>query len=100
MSTTISETCACGATFNVTTQYGEVARNAATRWRDEHKHAESVGICGDMPPFMLGNPAQFPTCELKFGHTGAHSGNGEHWWRIDDDKAHTTAGEGERGDAC
>jgi hypothetical protein len=99
MSTTISEKCACGASVTVTTTYSDQARRAVDEWREGHKHAESVGICGDMPPFMLGNPAQFPTCELKFGHTGAHGGNGEHWWRIDDD-APTTAGEGERGEGC
>lgn len=80
--TTISETCACGATFKVTAQWSSDASKNVQRWREDHRHAESVGICGDRPPpLMLGDVEVATTyCELKAGHTGMHADHhGGHW---------------------
>lgn len=79
---TITETCSCGATFTVTTTYSREARNVATEWREEHKHAESVGICGDRPPPLRLGSQEIPPphCVLKAGHAGLHGdGDGAHW---------------------
>jgi len=38
---TITETCACGATFTVTADYTSYASDAAQKWRENHRHAES-----------------------------------------------------------
>lgn len=81
MSETIAETCGCGATFTATAEHPSDARLAATHWREEHKHAESVGICGDRPK-VAGFPDHLPRpyCVLKAGHAGMHGdGDGGHW---------------------
>lgn len=50
---TVHETCSCGATF---AYEGEQPLAAAADFRRNHRHAESVGICGDMaPPPLVGD---------------------------------------------
>lgn len=39
---TITETCACGATFAVTADYVSTAKDAAQQWRENHHHVESA----------------------------------------------------------
>ena len=76
--TTISETCGCGATFSVTARYANEAGTRVSEWRREHKHAESVGICGDrLRGFLDREPPLF--CNLMAGHIGAHSDGEAHW---------------------
>jgi hypothetical protein len=77
--TTIIETCSCGATFRYV---GSHPRSAADEWRRGHKHAESVGICGNRLTAPAGFPAgpTAPYCALKAGHAGMHGdGDGAHW---------------------
>lgn len=76
----ITETCGCGATFTATTTYSDQARTAASQWREEHKHAESVGICGHRPKWAGPAHIPIPHCVLKAGHAGLHGdGDGAHW---------------------
>jgi hypothetical protein len=80
--TTITETCACGATFHYV---GTSPLMATDAWREGHKHAESVGICGDQPPLPDNFPKHLPSphCALKAGHGGMHGGgDGAHWREI------------------
>lgn len=82
--TTVTETCACGATFTTTTPRASDGHYAARRWREEHQHAESVGICGERPPPLMldGHELARPHCVLKAGHTGLHAdGRDGHWSR-------------------
>ncbi|HET7386911.1 MAG TPA: hypothetical protein VFJ19_09650 [Nocardioidaceae bacterium] len=79
---TISEKCACGAEFNASSRYNSEVKHAASEWREEHKHAESVGICGNQPAWQGPKHIPIPYCVLKAGHEGAHGdGEGSHWWR-------------------
>jgi hypothetical protein len=94
--TTISETCGCGANVTVVAPYSDQARRAASEWREGHKHAESVGACGDRLAGFVGQPDLF--CILKAGHRGAHSDGEGHWMHAHEQSAPTAAGEGERGE--
>jgi hypothetical protein len=81
---TITETCACGAVFAASDRWASDARKAAAEWREGHKHAEAVGICGDRPAMPDGFPSSLPSpyCALKAGHAGMHGdGDGAHWGR-------------------
>lgn len=77
----ITETCSCGATLAISNDSGPMASLLAKRWREGHKHAEGVGICGDRAPVVIGpdGPRPQPWCELKAGHPGAHSDGEGHW---------------------
>lgn len=79
MSQTITERCGCGAEF---TYRGGSPCRAAREWREGHKHAESVGICGDRPPPIKVGDHELsrPYCVLRAGHEGMHADdNGGHW---------------------
>jgi hypothetical protein len=79
---TVTETCACGATFAASDHWASDARKAAAEWREGHKHAEAVGICGHRPEPLGGFPKHLPRpyCVLKAGHEGMHGGgDGAHW---------------------
>lgn len=80
---TITETCSCGASIAVTDSSSSYAQSESRRWRTEHKHAESVGICGDEAPLVIPKGSDMPPmyCDLKSGHTGAHSDGSGHWIR-------------------
>jgi hypothetical protein len=81
----IEETCSCGARF-VWSGWPGYAAKRLTAWRQDHRHAEAVGICADQP-----SPITYPDgstsqswCELLAGHLGAHSdGTGCHWSKPD-----------------
>jgi hypothetical protein len=89
MTTTITETCSCGATLRYV---GSHPRSAADEWRRGHKHAESVGICGHRPDRFPKHLSP-PWCVLKAGHAGMHGdGDGAHW------TAHPTTTEPEGGE--
>lgn len=80
---TITEECSCGGRFAITADglLPTTARKAVESWRGTHRHAESVGICGDRPK-VAGFPEHLPTpyCALKAGHAGMHGdGDGAHW---------------------
>lgn len=87
----ITESCACGATFEAIGpdyQVGSLGDRAA-EWRAGHKHAESVGICGTPSPRIAraGVPDEWsPLCDLKAGHPGMHHAcwpdGGEGHWTI------------------
>lgn len=83
--TTITETCGCGATFRVTA-WAPHASSAARDWRGGHRHAESVGICGHRAPLVIpeGSEVAPMFCDLKAGHEGAHSGGECHWHKGDE----------------
>jgi hypothetical protein len=82
LSSTVEETCSCGATFRYV---GPYPSRAAKEWREGHRHAASVGICGDTPErpgdrLMPGDwPVPRPFCQLKAGHAGMHSDGEGHW---------------------
>lgn len=81
--TTLTETCACGATFTTTASTSAAVDYSAAKWREGHKHVEGVGICGDAPE-VAGFPDHLPRpiCHLKAGHAGMHGdGEGAHWTR-------------------
>ena len=65
----VKETCRCGATVDVDAPSAGQAESALTRWREDHRHAERTGICGESPP---GAPAG-KHCELLAGHEGWHA---------------------------
>ena len=93
--TTINETCACGATFRITSHYSSDAKHAADDWREGHKHAESVGICGHRPPPLMldGLELMRPHCVLKAGHAGMHGDdNGGHWTEVPQNGPETAPG--------
>ena len=80
----ITETCACGATFTASDRIAVSVRYAADDWRKNHKHAESVGICGDSPKMTGPEGFRRPFCVLKAGHAGMHDdGEGSSWGRIE-----------------
>lgn len=81
---TITETCSCGASITCQATYTSDVRKVAEEWRESHKHAESVGICGDQPQPLHGRPEHIARpCVLKAGHTGAHGdGEGAHWQEV------------------
>lgn len=74
----ITETCRCGARFDMRSRSEFVLRVAAAEWRTEHKHAEAEGICGHWP----GRTGVEP-CELLDGHTGQHQQGDSHWPRVE-----------------
>lgn len=85
MSATINETCSCGATFTTVTGNSGAADASARRWREQHKHAESVGICGDQPPAWRADGVELPRfhCVLKAGHAGMHADAEGGSWRYE-----------------
>ena len=77
---TITETCSCGATFRTAAHYAIDAKAAARDWREQHRHAESAGICGDRSqPAVRGGQEEWMCCVLKAGHDGWHSDGEGHW---------------------
>jgi hypothetical protein len=90
--TTATETCACGATFTITAWPPYVVRELKD-WREGHRHAESVGICGDKAPLIIPDGSDIAPmyCDLKAGHDGAHSDGQSHWSRTEGAESDTTA---------
>lgn len=90
---TIDEACSCGAALRWS---GEVlhAESAMRRFRENHRHAETAGICGDRPEplLMADGERDWPWCELKAGHTGMHTdGDGRHWMKTNPEGAEVPA---------
>lgn len=84
MTASITETCSCGATFTASASTSAMLDYSAKKWRDSHKHAESVGICGEQPPPLITGGIEIDRshCALKAGHAGMHGdGHGGHWSR-------------------
>lgn len=83
MTATITETCSCGATFTATANTSSMLDYSAKKWREDHQHAESVGICGDQVEWT--GPENWPhqpiVCKLKAAHDGLHSDGEAHWLR-------------------
>lgn len=86
--TTLTETCACGATFTTTASTSAAVDYSAAKWREGHKHVESVGICGDAPE-VAGFPDHLPRpiCHLMHG-----DGEGGHWTRAPENGPETAPG--------
>lgn len=90
---TIDEACPCGAKLRWSGD-SSCAETAMKRFREGHRHAESAGICGDRPApsHMPGGETDWPWCELKAGHTGAHTdGDGRHWMKTNPEGAEVPA---------